>query len=67
MFSSCSMSSNIMGDLAMDKLFNLSLYPSFITVPASWVVVCIKKDDPLVMRLVAQYLAHSNSLMITSN
>ena len=50
----------------MDELLNLSLYPSFITVPTSRVVY-IKKDDPLMMRLLAQYLAHSNSLMVAIN
>lgn len=50
----------------MDQLLNLSLYPSSIAVPTSWVVY-IKKDDLLMMRLLAQYLAHSNSLMIAIN
>lgn len=51
MFSFCSLSFGIMGNLAMEKLSNLPVYLSFVAIPTSWVIVSIKEDDPLMMSL----------------
>lgn len=64
-FNTCSLSFGIVRDLALDKLFYLPIFPSFITIPTTGVVVSIKYDDTLRMSL-AQCLVYSNSLISTS-